>query len=416
MQENIKIDYLDINKIKPYKRNAKKHPQEQIDQIVKSIEQFGNCDPIAVWGEKNTIVEGHGRYLALKQLGVTGEIPVIHLDHLSDDERRAYGLVHNKLTMNSGFDFDLLEQELNDIDPTMFDMSDFGFFQEEAPEVEEEESREVEEDDFDPDAEAEARCKRGQVWQLGNHRLMCGDSTSAEDVTRLMNGEKADMVFTDPPWNVNYGAQQNPSWKPRQIMNDSMSTDDFKNFMFSAFKTMNNASKAGSMTYVVMSAQEWGNMMLALADNGYHWSSTIIWNKDQLVLSRKDYHTKYEPIWYGWKEGASRLCPLEDRKQCDVWDFDRPKRSDEHPTMKPVPLVARAITNSSKKGNVVLDLFGGSGTTLIACEQLNRKCYMCELDPKYVSVILQRYINFKGSDEDVFLLKDGKKIPYSEVE
>lgn len=175
-----------------------------------------------------------------------------------------------------------------------------------------------------------------------------------------------------------------------------MSTEDFKEFMYNSFKAMNNASKAGCMTYVVMSAQEWGNMMLTLAENDYHWSSTIIWNKDQLVLSRKDYHTKYEPIWYGWKAGESRLCPLEDRKQCDVWDFERPKRSDEHPTMKPVPLVARAITNSSKKGNNVLDLFGGSGTTLIACEQTGRKCFMSELDPKYCDVIIQRWENLTG--------------------
>lgn len=228
---------------------------------------------------------------------------------------------------------------------------------------------------------------------------MCGDSTVEKDVCDLMGGQKAKMVFTDPPWNVNYGAEEegNPmGYKPRTIMNDFMGTEDFKEFMNGAFRCMNKVSAPGCMTYVVMSAQEWGNMMLTLAGNDYHWSSTIIWNKDQLVLSRKDYHTKYEPIWYGWKNGEARLHPLEDRKQCDVWDFERPKVSIEHPTMKPVALVARAVLNSSNVGDCVLDLFGGSGTTLIACEETGRSCCMMELDPHYVDVIIQRWENMTG--------------------
>ncbi len=209
------------------------------------------------------------------------------------------------------------------------------------------------------------------------------------------------MVFTDPPWNVNYGAVQdgNPQgYKPRTILNDFMSTEAFKDFMTDAFSMMGVATKAGAIAYVVMSAQEWGNLMLALDENNFHWSSTIIWNKDHMVLSRKDYHTKYEPIWYGWKDDAPRLHPLEDRKQSDVWDFDRPIKSELHPTMKPVALVARAIANSSNKGDAVLDLFGGSGTTLMACEQLHRKCYMSELDPKYVDVIIERWEQQTGQE------------------
>lgn len=204
------------------------------------------------------------------------------------------------------------------------------------------------------------------------------------------------MVFTDPPWNVNYGADDSsPTYKPRTILNDHMSTGDFKDFMSKAFRSMNMASKDGAMTYVVMSSQEWGNLMLTLFENGYHWSSTIIWAKDQFIISRKDYHTQYEPIWYGWKEG-SRLHPLKDRKQSDLWEIPRPKRSDEHPTMKPVELVAKAITNSSNKGDCVLDLFGGSGTTLIASEQTKRKCFMAELDPHYVDVIINRWESLTG--------------------
>ena len=203
------------------------------------------------------------------------------------------------------------------------------------------------------------------------------------------------MVFTDPPWNVNYGGKEYPAYKQRSILNDYMPTEEFKEFMLSAFFCMNSASKDGAMVYVVMSAQEWGNLMLALATNDFHWSSTIIWAKDTLVLSRKDYHTQYEPIWYGWKNG-SRLHPLVDRKQSDLWQIARPKRSDEHPTMKPVELVARAIANSSNKGDNVLDLFGGSGTTLIAAEQLDRTCFMCELDPHYIDVIIDRWEQLTG--------------------
>lgn len=194
-------------------------------------------------------------------------------------------------------------------------------------------------------------------------------------------------------------------YKPRTILNDFMGTEEFRAFMFSAFQRMSEASKAGACTYVVMGSQEWGNLMLTLAQNDYHWSSTIIWNKDSLILSRKDYHTKYEPIWYGWKEGR-RLHPLKDRTQSDVWDIPRPKRSDEHPTMKPVDLVARAVINSSDRGNNVLDLFGGSGTTLIACEQLNRKCFMMELDPHYCDVIIDRWEEYTGRKAR---LLDGKE-------
>ena len=396
----MKIETVNINSLTPYEKNAKLHPRDQIEQIKKSIEMYGNNDPIAVWGDKNVIVEGHGRYTALRELGYK-TVDIIRLDHLTDEQRREYMLVHNQTTMNSGWDIDLLAGELEDLD---FGGFDFGFDLDLGLD-DEDEQREIIEDEVPEDAPSV--CKLGDLWKLGENLLICGDSTDTEVVGRLMNGEKADMVFTDPPWNVNYGAVQKGNamgYKPRTIKNDHMETDEFKDFMFRSFKSMNEASKPGCMTYVVMSAQEWGNMMLTLAENEYHWSSTIIWNKDQLVLSRKDYHTKYEPIWYGWKEGESRLCPLQDRKQCDVWDFDRPKKSDEHPTMKPVGLVAKAITNSSKKGNVVLDLFGGSGTTLIASEQTNRRCRMVELDPHYCDVIIKRWENLTGQTAE--LIKD----------
>ncbi len=396
--EQLKIEYISLSKLKPYEKNARKHQKADLATIENSIREFGMCDPIGIWSDQNIVVEGHGRLLALKALGHT-EAPCIRLDHLTDEQRRAYALAHNKTAEMSEWDFDLLPGELDDI--LDIDMTAFGF----EFDIEEEEP-EVHEDDYEVEVPEEPKAKRGDIYQLGNHRLMCGDSTSIDDVEKLMDGGKADMGFTDPPWNVNYGAVEKGNaqgYKPRTILNDFMGTEDFKDFMNMAFASLNFSMKDGAMTYVVMSAQEWGNMMLTLAQNNYHWSSTIIWNKDSLVLSRKDYHTKYEPIWYGWKEGT-RLCPLEDRKQSDVWDIPRPKKSEEHPTMKPVELVARAIRNSSKPGDVVIDLFGGSGTTLIASEETNRCCRMMELDPKYVDVIINRWETLTG--EKAVLLND----------
>lgn len=377
----------DLTSIRPYENNPRDN-EAAVAFVANSIREFGWKQPIVI-DKDGVIIAGHTRYKAAQTLGLKSA-PCVIADDLTEDQVKAYRLADNKVGEIATWDFEALEEELDAIED--IDMSDFGFFSEE-------EEEQIVEDDFEPEPPEEPKAKRGEVYQLGDHRLMCGDSTSPEDVAKLMGGKQADFVFTDPPWNVNYGATEEGNaqgYKVRTILNDAMTTDDFKAFMNNAFKRMSEASKPGAMVYVVMSAQEWGNLMLTLKDNGFHWSSTIIWNKDQLVLSRKDYHTKYEPIWYGWKEGEGRLCPLKDRKQSDVWDFDRPKRSDEHPTMKPVALVARAITNSSAKGNLVLDLFGGSGTTLIAAEETGRACRMMELDPKYVDVIINRWEQATG--------------------
>ena len=385
----MEIVYKTLGELTPYENNPRNN-DEAVQYVKNSIEKFGFKVPIVI-DKDGVIVAGHTRYKASMELDLA-QVPCIVADDLTEEEIRAFRLADNKTAEAATWNMGMLDEELATIG---FDMSQFGFDEDDFGFSDGDE--EIIEDDV-PE-EVETRCKLGDVWQLGNHRLICGDSTDLFVIDRLMDGEKADMVFTDPPWNVNYGAVDKGNamgYKPRTIKNDFMGTEEFKEFMYNSFKAMNNASKAGCMTYVVMSAQEWGNMMLTLAQNDYHWSSTIIWNKDRLVLSRKDYHTKYEPIWYGWKEGESRLCPLEDRKQSDVWDFERPTKSEEHPTMKPVPLVAKAIMNSSKKGNNVLDLFGGSGTTLIACEQTERRCFMSELDPKYCDVIIQRWENFTG--------------------
>jgi DNA modification methylase len=338
---------------------------------------------------------------------------------IDEQKKKTLNIALNKIS--GEFDIPLLSDLLKDIGDNGFDVSLTGFEVCELDELFKDKTvGNIEEDNFDADKSVAEIVtpitQRGDIWQIGKHRLLCGDSTLIEDVKTLMDGKKARFVFTDPPWNVDYGGDtKHPSWKPRQILNDKMSTEDFGAFLMGAFKTMHEVSELGCMTYVVMSGQEWGNIMNAMRENGYHWSSTIIWKKDSLVLSRKDYHTQFEPIWYGWSEGSSRLCPLEDRKQSDVWDIPRPKVSVEHPTMKPIALVARALMNSSHTGDIALDLFGGSGTTIIAAEQTGRCCNMMELDPKYCDVIVKLYIEQTGSDEAVKLVRKDKVTPFQKL-
>lgn len=409
-------EIVDIMKVIPNPKNPNTHGERQIEILSQVIKAQGWRKPITVSKRSGFVVAGHGRLQAALLLK-TDKVPVDYQDYATEAEEYADLVADNRIAELSEIDNEMLNSILEDIkeyedfnfELTGYTDCDIDSILENVDGLDFEEDTEAVEDDYEVELPAEPKAKYGEIYQLGNHRLMCGDSTKIEDVEKLMDNDKAHMVFTDPPWNVNYGAVKEGNlqgYKPRSILNDFMGTEDFKEFMFNAFKSMNYASHEGAMTYVVMSAQEWGNMMLTLSQNNYHWSSTIIWNKNSLVLSRKDYHTKYEPIWYGWKEGKSRLHPLEDRKQSDVWDFDRPVRSEEHPTMKPIPLVSKAIINSSNKNDNILDLFGGSGTTLMACEQNERNAYVMELDPKYIDVIIDRWEQFTG--EKAVLLNTNK--------
>ena len=397
----MEIVKVDINELISPEYNPRQITDDEMGKLKNSINEFGYVAPIIVNKHNNHIIGGNQRYEALKSLGYT-DVDVVFVDEPDLNREKALNIALNKIS--GEWDFVKLADILDDLELDDFDISLTGFddLELESFGIEEEDSKEHEpvevvEDDYEEPDELEVTVQPGDIYALGNHRLMCGDSTKTEDVALLMDGKRADMVFTDPPWNVNYGAgTESMPYKTRTILNDSMTTEDFKKFMLSAFQSMNEFSKEGCMTYVVMSAQEWGNLMLVLNEAGYHWSSTIIWKKDRFVLSRKDYHTQYEPIYYGWKDGAPRLHPLEDKTQSDVWDIDRPRVSVEHPTMKPVELVARAITNSSNPSDIVLDLFGGSGTTLIASEQTDRQCMMMELDPKYCQVIINRWEEFTG--------------------
>lgn len=408
--KKLKIDDLVPAAYNP--RKDLKPGDPEFEKIKRSIEEFGYVEPIIVNNDM-TIIGGHQRAKVLSALGhIEIDCVVIEVDKTKE---KALNIALNKIT--GEWDTESLAQLINELDKESYNIELTGFDWDEAEKLLKTLQQEdnSEDDEYDIEVPEVPISKIGDVWLLGRHRLMCGDSTKSEEVKILTDGKTVEMVFTDPPWNVNYGATDHPSWKSRTIKNDSMSTEDFKEFMSKSFATMAEVMVVGGMVYVVMSAQEWGSLMPALSENGFHWSSTIIWNKDRLVLSRKDYHTRYEPIWYGWKDGAPRIHPLTDRQQCDVWDIPRPSKSEEHPTMKPVELVQRAIENSSKRGNFVLDQFGGSGTTMIACENAGRTCFMMELDPKYVDVIVNRYIDKVGGSSEVYLLREGKKTSYEDV-
>lgn len=391
---HLKIEYVPIGELIPYENNAKQHPKEQIEQIKKSIQEFGNNDPIAIDGG-NIIIEGHGRLLALQELGYE-EVPVIRLGHLTEEQRKAYTLVHNQLTLNSDFDLDLLKAELDEI--INIDMREFDFDYE-FPEDEEE----VKEDDFDEVVPEEPKAKLGDIYQLGNHRLMCGDSTKLEDVEKLMNGQKVDLYLTDPPYNVALGMSED-TYEARKrhrrtdgltIMNDKMEDGAFLRFLTDAFSAAKSVMKAGASFYIWHADNEGLNFRMAVKNTGWQLRQTLIWNKNVFTLGRQDYQWKHEPCLYGWNEGASHSW-YNDRRQTTVLNFDRPSVSKEHPTMKPVKLFDYQIQNSSKAGDIVYDSFGGSGTTIIACEQNGRAAYVMELDPRFVDVIIARWEELTG--------------------
>ena len=381
----LKIEYIAVEDLKPYEKNNKKHEDFDIGEIAKSISKYEMIDPVGIWGKDNTIVEGHGRVLACKQLGID-KVPCIRLDHLTDEQRREYAIVHNKSQELALYDFDNLADELADLDLSDFDF-DFGIDTdaEEETEIVEDEAPEV-------DEENEPITKLGDIWQLGRHRLMCGDSTSIDDVEKLMGGQLADMLLTDPPYNVAYEGKTKDHLT---IQNDSMDNDSFRQFLRDAFTSADTVMKQGAVFYIWHADSEGYNFRGACIDVGWKVRECLIWNKNSLVMGRFDYHWKHEPCLYGWKEGASHLW-ASDRKQTTVIDYDRPTKADIHPTMKPVGLFDYQIKNNTKGGDIVLDLFNGSGTTIMACEQNGRVARCMELDPRYVDACVKRWENFTG--------------------
>ena len=418
MTQQPQVRIVPVSDMKPSDYNPRvdlKPTDAAYEKLARSIDEFGYVEPI-VWNERTgNIVGGHQRFKVLQQLGY-GEINcvVVALDEMRE---KALNVALNKIRgdweiKKLGALLEQLEQTGIDYDITGWDKKDVVKLFHDMKRKE----AQIAEDGFDAEAEAEAIenpvTQPGDIWMIGRHRLICGDCRDKSVVERLMAGAKAKMVFTDPPWNVDYGGHSSPKYKQRAIANDNMSADDFYTFLRDVFKMMVSVSEPGCMLYCVMSAQEWGRLMLALEECGYHWSSTIIWAKDKFVLSRKDYNTQYEPIWYGWLGDAARLCKVGDDKQSDLWQFDRPMKSPDHPTTKPVALAAKAIMNSSHEGDVVLDFFGGSGTTMLAAEQCGRVCYMSEVESKYCDVIARRMALHWNADEDIYLLQNGAKIRY----
>ena len=383
----IKIIEKDVDELIPYENNARIN-DKAIDIVANSIQEFGFKNPCIIDGN-NVLVAGHTRVEACKKLGIK-KVPCIVADDLTEEQIKAFRIADNSSAQVAEWDMQKLMTELETID---YDMSKYGLA-EQMEEIEKiiDANKEAEEDDYDMPDDIQIRIKAGEVWQLGRHRLMCGDSTKKEDVEKLMGGNLADLVVTDPPYNVSYEGKTEDALT---IENDSMSSEEFLNFLNFAFANLHDNLKEGGVFYIWFASREHINFETALNMNNLKVRQELVWVKNTLILGRQDYQWKTEPCLYGWKEGASHYWG-NDRKQTNVLEFNKPARNGVHPTMKPVDLIAYQIKNSSKKDELVLDLFAGSGTTLIACEELGRKANVMEYDEKYATAIIERWEKLTG--------------------
>ena len=396
----VQIENVDIESLRPDPANPRRISQGELEALTRSIREFGFVQPVLVRKADNVVIGGHQRLLAARRLGWK-TVPVIFLD-LSVEQSHLLNLALNRIS--GDWDQELLARMLGELMPVQdIDLSLSGFSEEELGKLlkslDVREKRERVET-FDLDAALEAAqaahvAQRGDSWRLGDHRLLCGDATDVGDVSRLLGEKKASMAFTDPPYNVSlgdHGGQQRGS-RRRRIANDALSPKAWEAFVRAWAQSL--LQHVDGALYVCMSTKEWPLVSRVLEELGGHWSDTIIWAKDRFVLGRADYQRQYEPIWYGWREGAPHHW-CGDRDQGDVWNIPRPADSELHPTMKPLELVETAIGNSSKPGDALLDLFLGSGTTIIAAERTGRICYAMELEPAYVDVAVRRWEAFTG--------------------
>ena len=387
----MKIEQIKTSDLIPYARNSRTHSEAQTAQIAGSIKEFGFTNPVLIDAD-NGIIAGHGRVMAAQKLGLD-EVPCIRLGYLTEAQKRAYVIADNKLALNSGWDQDMLINELRGLKEEDFDLSLTGFDDAELAELLAEALTEgLTDPDAAPDAPINPVTVPGDLWVLGNHRLLCGDSTSINDLEKLTAGQMVDMWLTDPPYNVAY---EGGTKEKLTIKNDSMEDSKFREFLRDAYVAADAVMKPGAVFYIWHADLESYNFRGAAKDSGWTVRQCLVWKKSSLVLGRQDYQWQHEPCIYGWKEGAGHLW-ASDRKQTTILEFDKPSRNGEHPTMKPVALFEYQMLNNTKGGDIVLDSFGGSGTTMIAAEKNGRHSRLMELDPKYVDVIVQRWQEFTG--------------------
>ncbi|MBT9167713.1 MAG: Modification methylase DpnIIB [Syntrophomonadaceae bacterium] len=410
MNSTERFEKVHIDRLVLYAKNPRVHSRQQVLQLRSSLREFGFINPVLVDKDLN-IIAGHGRIMAAREEGWT-EIPCIFVEHLTDAQKRAYTIADNRLALSAGWDEELLALEFADLKELNFDIGLTGF---DADEIEKlfAASAEAKEDNFDVDAQLKKSIvsKPGDLWTLGRHRLVVGDSTKPETYTTLMQGVQANLILTDPPYGVNYTGGRN---KIRdKIKNDSFKSDElFYKFLFDAFKNMSNSLANNGVVYVFYADIKGLLVYQAFQNVGFKVVSCCIWVKNRATFERSDYHWRHELCLYGWKQSGKHNW-YGDRRQTTVWEYDNPSRSESHPTMKPIPLLATPIQNSTQPGDVVLDPFGGSGSTLICCEQLNRTCYMIELDPKFADVIVNRYIETAGNFDNVSVERSNQQIAYA---
>ena len=410
MSNELNYYLADVEELIPYARNARTHSSAQITQIAASIKEFGFLAPIVI-AEDNTILCGHGRFYAAQKLGLK-KIPCVKESHLTEAQKRAYIIADNKLSINAGWDDELLAVELSDLQGEGVDLSITGFDEKELADLFDDKSKsDVEDDGYDLSAALEkaAFVQRGDIWTVGRHRLMCGDATNADDVAALMGGKRANLLLTDPPYGVSFKSSSGLT-----IQNDSIKDEDFYSFLKSAFSAAVDCLEKGAAAYIFHADTEGLNFRRAFVDAGFHLAGCCIWVKDSLVLGRSDYQWQHEPVLYGFLQNGKHSW-YSDRKQTTIWNFAKPKKNANHPTSKPLDLLSYPIQNSTQENAVVLDTFGGSGSTLMACELTNRICYTMELDEKYASVILRRYVDDTGCPDDVFVERNGERIPYASL-
>ena len=410
MNTTTQMQLVDINKLIPYINNARTHSPEQIKKLRSSLREFGFINPVIIDRDFN-VIAGHGRIAAAKEENLR-EIPCVFADHLSEAQKKAYIIADNRMAMDAGWDEELLRVEIESLQAEDFDIGLTGFDEKEIADLfGSGDEAEVKDDDYDLTAALEkaAFVQRGDIWTVGRHRLMCGDATSSEDVSVLMGETKANLILTDPPYGVSFKSSSGLT-----IQNDSMKNEEFYNFLLSAFKCMADHLERGGSAYVFHADTEGLNFRKAFIDAGFHLAGCCIWVKDSLVLGRSDYQWQHEPVLYGFMQNGKHKW-YSDRKQTTIWNFDKPKRNANHPTSKPLDLLSYPIGNSTQENAVVIDTFGGSGSTMMACEQMNRICCMMELDEKYASVILRRYVEDTGNADDVYVIRDGEKLMYADL-